>query len=113
MTQSLVPYIAVIFTSTRTLEHGDEYSQWAARMNELVERQPGFISMVSARDPESRFGITISYFKDEESVKRWKGVDEHQQAQKLGQQKFYSEYSVKVATVYREYAVKTPNQSAG
>lgn len=63
--------------------------------------------MVSARDPETRFGITISYFKDEESVKNWKADNEHTQAQKLGQQKFYSEYSVKVATVYREYAVKT------
>jgi len=106
MTQSLVPYVAVIFTSTRSLEHGEEYAHWATRMSELVKAQPGFISEVSARDPETRFGITISYFKDEESVKRWKVVDEHQQAQKLGQEKFYSEYSVKVATVYREYAVK-------
>ena len=103
MPQSLVPYVAVIFTSTRTLEHGEEYSQWAARMNELVETQPGFISMVSARDPETRVGITVSYFKDEESVKKWKAVHEHQEAQKLGKEKFYSEYSVKVATVYREY----------
>jgi heme-degrading monooxygenase HmoA len=107
MTQSLVPYVAVIFTSTRSLEHGEEYSQWASRMSDLVKTQPGFISEVSARDPETRFGITISYFKDEESVKNWKAVSEHQQAQRLGKQKFYLEYSVKVATVYREYAVKT------
>ena len=100
------PYIAVIFTSTRSLEHGEEYSLWAKRMNELVTNEPGFISMVSARDPETRFGITISYFKDEESVKRWKAIHEHQQAQELGKQKFYTEYSVKVATVYREYDVK-------
>lgn len=103
MSQTLVPYVAVIFTSTRTLEHGEEYSQWAARMNELVETQPSFISMVSVRDPETRVGITVSYFKDEESVKKWKAVHEHQEAQKLGKEKFYSEYSVRVATVYREY----------
>ena len=103
MSQSLVPYVAVIFTSTRTLEHGEEYSQWASRMNDLVETQLGFISMVSARDPETREGITVSYFKDEESVKNWKAVNEHLEAQKLGKQKFYSEYTVKVATVYREY----------
>lgn len=106
MSQPVDPYIAVIFTSTRTLEHGEEYSQWAKRMSDLVRTQPGFISEVSARDPETRFGITISYFKDEESVKNWKSVAEHKEAQKLGQRKFYSEYSVKVATVYREYAVK-------
>lgn len=99
-------YVAVIFTSTLSFEQDEEYSQWAKLMNELVQMQPGFISMVSARDPETRIGITISYFKDEESVKNWKGVTEHMQAQILGQQKFYSEYSVKVATVYREYALK-------
>ncbi len=109
MSQFIDPYIAVIFTSTRTLDYGEEYSQWATRMIDLVRTQPGFLSEVSARDPETRFGITISYFKDEESVKRWKDVQEHQQAQKLGQEKFYSEYTVKVATVYREYAVTTQN----
>lgn len=103
MPQSLVPYVAVIFTSTRTLEHDEEYSQWAARMSALVETQPGFISQVSVRNPESRLGITVSYFKDEASVKKWKAVNEHLEAQRLGKQKFYSEYSVKVATVYREY----------
>lgn len=103
MSQSLVPYIAVIFTSTRTFEYDEQYSQWAKRMVELVETQPGFISEVSARDPETRFGITVSYFKDEESIKNWKAIDEHREAQKLGKEKFYSEYSVKVATVYREY----------
>ncbi len=105
MSQPLTLYVAVIFTSTRTFEHDEEYSQWAIRMSDLVTTQPGFISEVSARDPETRFGITVSYFKDEESVKKWKAVSEHQEAQKLGKQKFYSEYSVKVATVYREYEV--------
>lgn len=103
MSQPLVPYVAVIFTSTRSLAHDAEYSQWSEKMMGLVKTQPGFISVVSARDPETRFGITISYFKDEESVKSWKAVQEHREAQRLGKEKFYLEYSVKVATVYREY----------
>jgi len=61
MSQPVDPYVAVIFTSTRTFEHGEEYSRWAAKMNDLVKTQPGFISEVSVRDPETRFGITISY----------------------------------------------------
>jgi len=103
VSQSLVPYVAVIFTSTLAFEHQEEYSQWAERMIDLAKTQPGFISIVSARDSETRFGISVSYFKDEESVKKWKAVHEHQEAQKLGKEKFYSEYSVKVAKVYREY----------
>jgi len=103
MSQPFVPYVAVIFTSTRTLEHDAEYSEWSAKMMDLVKTQSGFISVVSARDLETRFGITISYFKDEESVKSWKMVQEHREAQRLGREKFYLEYSVKVAIVHREY----------
>ncbi len=103
MSQPIISYLAVIFTSTRTFEHDEEYSKWAMRMSHLVTTQPGFISEVSARDPATRFGITVSYFIDEDSVKKWKAVSEHQEAQKLGKQKFYVGYSVKVATIYREY----------
>ncbi len=101
------PYIAVIFTSTRTHDHNEDYQRWSARMSELVAEQPGFISFVSARDPATRLGITVAYFKDEESVVHWKANAEHLEAQRLGQRDFYDSYTVKVATVYREYEMKS------
>ena len=72
-------------------------------MDELVREQPGFIDFVSARDPETRIGITVAYFADEESVLKWKANLEHLEAQRLGRRDFYESYSVKVANVYREY----------
>jgi len=101
------PYVAVIFTSTRTNEHDEDYKRWSARMNALVVEQPGFINFVSARDPATRVGITVAYFKDEESVVHWKANLEHLEAQRLGQGDFYESYTVKVATVYREYEMKS------
>jgi heme-degrading monooxygenase HmoA len=95
--------IAVIFTSTRTLEHDARYERWSDRMAALVKDQPGFIEFVSARDPVTRLGITVAYFTDEESVLKWKSNIEHLEAQRLGQTSFYESYSVKVAKVYREY----------
>jgi heme-degrading monooxygenase HmoA len=99
--------VAVIFTSTRTHEHDDEYELWSDRMEVLVKDQPGFIDFVSARDPVTRLGITVAYFVDEESVLRWKDNVEHLEAQRLGQSSFYESYSVKVAKVSREYEMKT------
>jgi heme-degrading monooxygenase HmoA len=95
--------VAVVFTSRRTPTHGEEYSRMAAEMEELVSRQPGFLRMTSVRDPGTREGITVAWFTDEESVRRWREQAEHQTAQRLGREAFYEEYAVTVATVEREY----------
>lgn len=72
-------------------------------MVDLVRQQPGFIDFVSARDPATRVGITVAYFKDEESAHKWKTNREHLEAQRLGRSDFYEKYSIKVANVFREY----------
>jgi hypothetical protein len=45
--------IAVIFTSRRTPDHDEEYAVMAARMDQLVREQPGFISITSVRNPQT------------------------------------------------------------
>lgn len=63
------PYYAVIFTSTRTLaENG--YSEMANKMVEIAKIQPGFLGVESVRE---EMGITVSYWKDLEAIKNWKG----------------------------------------
>ncbi|KZY69695.1 antibiotic biosynthesis monooxygenase, partial [Oleiphilus sp. HI0067] len=62
------PYYAVIFTSHRT-EGDNGYGQMADRMVELASKQPGFLGVESARED---VGITVSYWSDLESIKRWK-----------------------------------------
>ena len=103
MKSNLESYVAVIFTSTRTHHHDEDYERWSHRMAELVVEQSGFIDFVSARDPVTRLGITVAYFVDEASVLAWKANLEHLEAQRLGRSDFYESYSVRVANVYREY----------
>lgn len=95
--------VAVIFTSTRTVGHEAEYAATAERMDELVRRQPGFLEMVSVRDPVSRVGVTVAYFEDEDSARAWKRHPEHRAAQQRGIDDFYEHYSVTVAEVTRQY----------
>lgn len=95
--------VAVIFTSRRTVDHEEEYARMAARMDELVREQPGFISITSVRDPRTREGITVGYFTDEDAVRAWRQHPEHVEAQRRGAADFYEEYYVIVATVKREY----------
>jgi len=48
-------------------------------------------------------GITVSYWSDLDSIKRWKSHAEHQVAQKMGRRKWYSSYKTRVARVERDY----------
>ncbi len=95
--------IAVIFTNTRTAEDDAGYGAMAARMVELASQQDGFAGIHSVRDPASRDGITVSYWRDEASALAWKQQAEHLQAQELGRERWYSQYEVVVAAVSRSY----------
>ena len=96
--EKFVPYSAVIFTST--LASSDGYAAMAKRMEELAKQQPGFIRMDSARED---VGITVSYWKNLESIQLWKKNVDHLNTQDLGKRKWYESYSVRIAKVEREY----------
>lgn len=95
------PYYAVIFTAQRTDgDHG--YGAMADKMGQLAATQPGYIGVESTRDAAG-LGITVSYWQDEAAVLNWKAVAEHALAQKLGKERWYSHYTLRVAKVERAY----------
>ena len=93
------PYYTVIFTSVRT-EGDNGYSDMSEKMVEMASKQPGFLGMESARED---VGITVSYWKDLESIKVWKGNMEHLAAQKQGKEVWYHSYKTRIARVERDY----------
>ena len=95
------PYYAVIFTSLRS-DIDEGYGEVAMRMVELAEQQPGYLGYESARDG---VGITISYWSDLEAIKNWKKQAEHREAQRLGREKWYSAFTIRIAKVEREYSL--------
>ena len=95
------PYYAVIFTSNKIVEDRG-YSKMSDKMVELVSQQDGFLGFESARE---ELGITVSYWRDEESIKNWKANLEHQEAQKLGKELWYKHYKIRIAKVERDYGL--------
>ncbi len=93
------PYYAVIFTSLRTNVDGG-YGDMAERMVALASQQPGFLGIESARE---EVGITVSYWSDLESIKLWKANLEHQEAQRLGHEKWYASFKTRISRVERDY----------
>jgi len=95
------PYFVVSFSSQR-LSDDDSYGEMADRMAELAAKQTGYIGVESARDAEG-FGITNSFWADEDSIRAWKRDVDHLVAQKLGRQQWYETYCVRIARVERAY----------
>jgi len=96
------PYYAVIFTSHRAGDIG--YAETSARMNELASEQPGFLGIESARGGDGD-GITVSYWRDLESIHAWKANAEHRIAQERGKREWYSHYVTRVCKVEYDYAI--------
>jgi heme-degrading monooxygenase HmoA len=95
------PYYAVIFTSDRT-EMKEGYEDTAARMLELASGQDGFLGIESARE---QIGITVSYWRDLDSIRKWKMNTEHRLAQEKGRTEWYKNYKTRICLVERDYGL--------
>lgn len=95
------PYYAVIFTSIRT-EVDAGYAEMAERMEALAARQPGYLGLEAFRE-SSGAGTTISYWKTLEDLQSWKKNVEHREAQRLGRERWYRTYRLRVCRVEYEY----------
>lgn len=96
------PYYAVIF-SNQLLEANAGYESMAQLMVELAEERSGYLGIDSTRNAEG-FGITVSYWRDEDSIMQWKKQVDHQGAQRLGRERWYQDYHLHVAKIEREYS---------
>lgn len=93
------PYYAVIFSSLRT-DFDEDYLKTAIEMEKLASHQPGYLGHESAREG---LGITVSYWKDLDSIQNWKKQSDHLIAQKNGKEKWYSAYKTRICLVERDY----------
>ncbi|MFF6879848.1 antibiotic biosynthesis monooxygenase family protein [Streptomyces sp. NPDC012474] len=100
------PYYAVVFTAVRTA--GDNgYAETGERMMRLAADQPGFLGVGSARGANG-LGITVSYWRDEESIAAWRNHAEHILARARGRERWYASFALHVAEVERAYGFTRP-----
>lgn len=91
---------AVLFKAV--LKSTDEqYLQMANKLRELAVHKYGCLEFVSLNQDNQE--ISISYWPDEENIKRWKQDPEHRLAQELGRSKWYESYRIEVVKVLRAY----------
>ncbi|RJQ77076.1 antibiotic biosynthesis monooxygenase [Pseudonocardiaceae bacterium YIM PH 21723] len=100
--------VAIIITQRLNGHDLTGYERMNRRMVELVERQPGYLGRTSGVRADGS-ELVVIYFADEESLLAWKNLPEHLVAQRLGQERWYAEYEVRIAHVARSYAFTSPD----
>jgi heme-degrading monooxygenase HmoA len=96
--------IAVLFEVVPTREGRQMYLELAAALAVRLGELEGFVSIErfqSLTDPEKL--LSLSYWRDEAALARWRAMDEHRDAQSAGRSTIFAHYRLRVASVVRDY----------
>jgi heme-degrading monooxygenase HmoA len=96
----------VVFEVQAKEGHEQEYFDLAGSLKPDVEKIEGFISVErfqSVAQP-GRF-VLVSYWRDDDSVKRWREHNRHHLAQLSGRAQIFADYRITVAEVERQYGM--------
>jgi heme-degrading monooxygenase HmoA len=104
--------IAVIFEVVPKPEGRQEYFDTAAALRPLLAEIDGFIS-VERFESLTQPGkiLSLSFFRDEEALQRWRNVEAHRRAQYKGRGKLFSDYRLRIAGVIRDYGMNDRDQA--
>lgn len=104
--------IAVIFEVIPHEGKQDAYLEAAARLRPILEKMDGFISVErfeSLTQPGKL--LSLSFWRDEEAVRRWRNVEEHRRIQEAGRASMFAGYRLRVAEVLRDYGLEDRAQA--
>ena len=104
--------IAVIFEFSAAEGRFADYKQLAEGLNEEVRKFDGFLSIErfqSISDP-ARF-VSLSFWRDEDAVKRWRNLQKHREAQAQGRLGIFSGYRLRVCQVIRDYSLEARGEA--
>ncbi len=90
----------------------DDYLDAAAALKPLLADIDGFISIErfeSINEPGKL--LSLSFWRDEEAVQRWRNVEQHRQTQAAGRRTIFADYRLRIAQVVRDYGMREREQA--
>ena len=98
--------IAVIFEFTPIEGRFADYKALAEGLAEDVSRAEGFISIerFESISNKGKF-VSLSFWRDEECVRKWRNLQKHREAQKQGRGGIFKSYRLRIAQVARDYTM--------
>jgi len=98
--------IAVIFEVWPAEGRRQQYLDIAATLRPLLDHIEGFIS-IERFESLSEAGkiLSLSIFRDEEAVAKWRALEQHRSAQVKGRAGIFRDYRLRIAGVIRDYGM--------
>ena len=96
--------ILTIFRSRLRPQQLADYEVMAKRMDDLAKTMPGFISIKTFTAPDGE-RVSLVEFDSEENHQAWRQHPAHREAQRLGRERFYSEFQIQVCRVERAHGM--------
>lgn len=98
--------IAVIFEVEPAAEQLNEYLAVAAQLYDELKTVEGFISVERFKSlSDDQKLLSLSFWKDAESVANWRNAIQHRTAQVKGRASVFRNYRLRVANVIRDYGM--------
>ena len=98
--------IAVIFEVCPHEHARQDYLAIAAGLAPLLADMEGFISIERFQSLSQPGKIlSLSFWRDEEAVMRWRNTEEHRSAQAQGRAGIFADYRLRIAAVVRDYGL--------
>ena len=96
--------IAVIFEAQPREGQQEVYLSIAAALRPELEKIDGFISIERFQSlAEPGKVLSLSMWRDEAAVARWRRFEQHRSAQRAGRERIFRDYRLRVAQVLRDY----------
>ena len=98
--------IAVIFEFTPVKGRFPDYLALVDTLKPELDRAEGFISLerFESITTPGKF-VSLQFWTDEESVRKWRNLQKHREAQKQGRGGIFASYRLRIAGVIRDYTM--------
>jgi heme-degrading monooxygenase HmoA len=104
--------IAVIFEVVPAPGQKERYLDAAAKLRPLLGTIDGFISVERFQSlTEPGKILSLSFWRDEEAVARWRNTEDHRHVQTAGRSGVFADYRLRVAHVLRDYGMNAREQA--
>ncbi|MBB5159823.1 antibiotic biosynthesis monooxygenase family protein [Saccharopolyspora phatthalungensis] len=98
--------LVILFRSRLTDEAGEDFSLLEEHLMQRVQAMPesGFVKLKSYQADDGE-RLAVVWWRDRESLERWRTDPEHRQAQHLGRTRWFASYELEIAEVLRSSSV--------
>lgn len=98
--------IVVVFQVTMREGQEQRYFDLAAELRPELEKIEGFVSVErfqSLATPGKY--VSLSFWRDEEAVRRWRSQGAHRIAQELGKKEIFADFRISIGHLVRDYTL--------